>query len=207
MRLAQFFIFGFFSLWCAVSTCAQPDTEIGKYLLAGNKLFEQGEYQKALEKYEEVIEKQPTNIYVIAKMARAEEELLYARISKEENPVAECREYIGKYSDEGKYILNVKNRLGQLFLANAYTAYQNQDIAQLENIYVEYLVLLGTSGSNEMKQWLYLLCSEKAEALLEEKQWNEAKTYFNKCAKYAGTDREFKNAQSGVSLAEKKKRR
>ncbi len=186
---------------------AQPNSALESYLLDGNKYFEQGDYAEALMNYKELIAQQPSNIYVIEQMARAEEELLYKEISEGENPEADCIVYINQYGDEGKYIVNVKNILGQRFLAAAYKNYQERDIMALEILYVEYLTLLGAERSGEIKKWLYQLCNEKADASLKVKDWETAKVYFEKCLMYNTSEKEFKSSQNGLARALKKRKK
>jgi tetratricopeptide (TPR) repeat protein len=208
MKGVQFSILLFVNLLCANSLAiAQPDSdsEIENHIIKGNELFRDGAYQEALVNYRKVIEHQSSNNYVAAKINKAEDELLYKAITDGVEIEANSREYIHKYGKDGKYIFNVKGILGQELLDQAYKHYNNKKIAALETTYIDYLILLGSEKSREMKQWLYLLCAEKAEDYSDQKQWQNAMVFFEKSLKYATNDRQFSEAQKGIEHALKKK--
>jgi len=194
------------NLLCAYSyaAMAQPGNINYNHLIEANSLFYNGEYEKALINYRVVIEQQPSNNYVLEQIRKAEEELLYAEIMAGNNAEQNSLDYISEYGDEGKYIVNVKNVLSQKLLSQAYRYYQAKDIELLESTYIEYLTLLGSVKSNEMKQWLYSLCNEEAVKSLKGKKWTEAKTFFERSLKFASTNAEFSDAQKGIARASKK---
>ncbi|NEN23554.1 hypothetical protein G3O08_08575 [Cryomorpha ignava] len=193
------------NLLCSYSyAVAQPENETYGHLIQANSLFHDGKYEEALINYQVVIENQPSNNYVLEQIRRAEEELLYTEITDETNTDENCRKYISKYGEEGKYILNVKNILSQNLLSEAYKYYQNKEINSLENTYKEYLSLLGSVKSNEMKQWLYSLCIEMATEEIRKKEWMSSKVLFERSLKYSSTDLEFSEAQKGIERASKK---
>lgn len=193
------------NLLCSSSfALAQPENETYSQLIQANSLFHDGKYEEALINYRTVIERQPSNNYVLEQIRKAEEELLYIEITDGINVDENCLEYISKYAENGKYILNVKNVLSQHLLAQAYKYYQNKEIESLESIYREYLNLLGSVKSNEMKQWLYSLCNEMATEGLRKKEWISAKLFFERSLKYVSTNLEFTEAQKGIALASKK---
>lgn len=193
------------NLLCAHSYAhAQPEGEDYDHLIRANSLFHDGEYEEALVNYQIVLDRQPSNNYALDQIRKAEDELLYIKIIDASNAGDDCFEYMNKFGDEGKYIIKVKNILSQHLLSRAYKYYQNKEIELLENIYIEYLTLLGSVQSNEMKQWLYSLCNEEAVKHLRKKDWKDAKLFFERSLKYAGTNSEFKDAQKGIARASKK---
>jgi tetratricopeptide (TPR) repeat protein len=207
MRCIQIFIFLLVNLLGANSLAlAQPDSdgEIDSHLIKGNKLFHNGAYEKALDHYRIVFEQQPSNNVVLDQINKAEDELLYKTIIDGINAEDRCREYIDKYGSAGKYIFNVKGILGQKLLDQAYNYYNEKDIEPLEDIYIEYLILLGSEKSREMKQWLYLLCIEKAEDYSDQREWGNAQVFFEKSLKYATNDKDFSEAQKGVKTSIKR---
>lgn len=183
---------------------AQPEGEAHNHLILANSLFHDGKYEEALVNYQMVIEQQPSNNYALDQIRKSEDELLYIEIIDGSNPGEYCLEYMNKFGDEGKYIIKVKNILSQNLLAQAYKFYQKKEIDFLEGIYLEYLTLLGSVQSNEMKQWLYSLCNEEAIHHLKKKEWVDAKSFFERSLKYAGTNTEFSDAQKGIARASKK---
>lgn len=205
LKKFHFLILVLGNLLCSYSyAVAQPENESYSELIQANSLFHEGKYEQALINYRKVIERQPSNNYVLEQIRKAEEELIYVKITDGIHVDENCLEYIGKYGDDGKYILNVKNILSQNLLAQAYKYYQSKEIESLERIYKEYLNLLGSVKSNEMKQWLYSLCNEVATENLRKKDWTNAKVLFERSLKYSSTSLEFSEAQKGITRAAKK---
>ncbi len=206
MKKLLILLFVFINLICAqLYAKAQPDKDIGTYLLDANDQFKEGNYTGALINYQEVLRLQPTNYFAVSQVAKAKEELLYLDIIDGKNFEKDSRLYIEIYGSEGKYINTVKSGLGKNFINRAFQKYKDRDPEALEEIYVEYLFLLGSENSEEMKSWLYILCNEAGQNFLENKDWKRAKLYFEKSVKYAGSNSEFRKSQEGIEMAKKKK--
>lgn len=184
---------------------AQPENSLNATLLEANRLFDEAMYEEAIAHYNMVLEQQPSNGFVLERIKKANEEIIYAEILEGIDVEKNALAYLSLYDNDGKYTTNVQKELSRKWLSQAYQYYHKQEIEKLENLYIEYLNVLGRVNAKEMKSWLYSLYYDEAVKKLKKKKWKDAKFLFEQSVKYANdSGDEFKNAQEGIMKASKK---